>query len=653
MCGLAGYVGFNRLTASPDAVVRSMGDALTHRGPDDGGTWVDTEAEVALAHRRLSIVDLSPAGHQPMESASKRSVIGFNGEIYNCEELRAALKADGHSPRWRGHSDTELLLEAAEAWGIKTALERSVGMFALALYDKAERRLYLARDRIGEKPLYYGTIGASFAFSSEVKALAKHPSWTGEIDREALVLFMRYNNVPAPYSIYRNIRKLPQGTLLTFDCPSAQHTIETYWDALAVARNGLAHPFRGSAEEAASEVEALLLRSVREQMVADVPLGAFLSGGIDSSTTVALMQSLSSRPIKTFSIGFHIDAYDEAQHARAVAHHLGTDHTELYVTEKDALEVIPNLPKIYCEPFADSSQIPTYLVAKLARNAVTVSLSGDGGDELFSGYTRYALAHQVWRVLRLVPRGLRRTAHGAATSVSVGAWDNATRLIPQGRRPKRFGDKIYKAASILSADTLDAVHQTLVSHWQEPHKIIPRGREPDLGYLPDLHSDLRRMMYDDLVQYLPNDILVKVDRAAMAVSLETRIPMLDHRLVEFSWTLPDHILRFRGQSKWPLRRILGKYVPHTLTDRPKMGFGVPIDRWLRGELRDWAEDLLSEKRLTRDGFFEVSAVRKAWEEHKSGLRNNQYQLWCVLMFQDWLESTCANSAPAQSAATSA
>jgi asparagine synthase (glutamine-hydrolysing) len=640
MCGLAGFVGFKGLALPPDAVARSMADAIAHRGPDDWGTWIDAGAEVALAHRRLSIVDLSAAGHQPMHSESQRFVIVFNGEVYNHAELRAALESEKRAPRWRGHSDTEVLLAAAEAWGLKRALERSVGMFALALFDRAERLLYLARDRIGEKPLYYGRVGGSFAFASEVKSLTRHPLWTGEIDRDALALYLRYGNVPAPHSIYCGIRKLPPGVMAVLDCASGREAMDSYWDAAEVARNGLARPFRGSAEEAAREVESLLLRSIKDQMVADVPLGAFLSGGIDSSTTVALMQSLSDRKVKTFSIGFHIDDYDEAPHARAVARHLGTEHTELYVTERDALDVIPKLPAIYCEPFADPSQIPTYLVSKLARQAVTVALSGDGGDELFSGYTRYRLAHDVWRTLRLVPRGLRRATQRAATALSVGAWD----LIPGRLRPKQLGDKVAKAASVLSAETLDAVHRTLVSHWHEPQRVVLGAREPELGELPPFGSDMRRMMLDDLVQYLPNDILVKVDRAAMAVSLETRVPMLDHRLVAFSWSLPDEILRLGGQSKWPLRHILRKHVPDTLMDRPKMGFGVPIDRWLRGELRDWAEALLSPQRLAQDGLFEPQAVRAAWEDHAKGVRNNQYPLWCVLVFQEWLDANRAHAA---------
>ncbi len=637
MCGLAGFVGF-KSGGSPTEIALAMADAIRHRGPDDSGVWIDDRADIALAHRRLSILDLSPAGHQPMLSASGRFVLVFNGEIYNSDDLRATLAREGRAPAWRGHSDTEVLLEAAAAWGVRCALERATGMFALALFDRRERRLTLARDRLGEKPLYYGWIGDAFVFASELKSLQRHPAWTGEIDRDALALFLRHNNVPAPYSIYRGIRKLPPGSLLTLDLYTAREALEVYWDAAGLARRGSANPFKGSAEDAVERTQSLLREAIKGQMVADVPLGAFLSGGIDSSVVVALMQSVSERPVHTFSIGFDVKDYDEAPHAKAVARHIGTDHTELYLSEQAVLDVIPLLPRIYCEPFADSSQVPTYLVAKLARRHVTVSLSGDGGDELFSGYTRYGLAFGPWSLLGRVPAPLRRNAARAVTAVSPATWDKLFQRLPTTMAINRAGDKLHKAAAVVSAAPGDRLYEALISHWQEPDSILIGATEPQSRAFPTFGSDMRRMMFADLTGYLPDDILVKVDRAAMAVGLETRVPMLHHRLVEFSFTLPDAILRRGGKSKWPLRQILKRYMPDDLITRPKMGFAIPLDRWLRGELRPWAEDLLSEARLKRDAIFDPAPVRQAWKEHLSGTRNFQYKLWCVLMFQAWYQS---------------
>ena len=645
MCGLAGFAGFKDLKGEPAAIARSMGDAIAHRGPDDSGVWIDASAEVALSHRRLAIVDLSPAGHQPMHSHSQRFVIAFNGEIYNHREIRAALEREGAAPAWRGTSDTEVLLEAIEHWGLVRALEASVGMFAVALFDQKERRLFLARDRLGEKPLYYGRVGNTFLFGSEPKALAQHPAWTGEIDREALGLYMRYGNVPAPHSIYAGIRKLDSGAYLTLDLGTGKTTVERFWDAADYARRGVAQPFSGSPEEAVERAEALLKASLADQMIADVPLGAFLSGGVDSSTVVALMQSMSTRPVRTFTIGFHAEGYDEAQHAKAVARHLGTDHTELYVTEREALDVVGRLPHIYCEPFADASQIPTYLVSKLARQHVTVSLSGDGGDELFSGYTRYAVAHDMWPWLGKIPSPARRALAQAIRAVSPGAWDAAAKVVPRKLRPSRVGDKLHKSSSVIGAGSEGDLYTALISQWPDPSAIVLGMRESNGGRaMPQLWSLTRSMMLADLTGYMQDDVLVKVDRASMAVALEGRVPMLDHRLVEFSLTLPDALLRRDGQSKWILRQILHRHVPRELTERPKMGFSVPIDRWLRGDLRDWAEDLLDEKRLAQEGMLNASAVRAAWAEHQSGRRNLQQQLWTVLMFQAWLRSiTPANA----------
>jgi asparagine synthase (glutamine-hydrolysing) len=639
MCGLTGFIGFRNISAPPEAVATAMAQTIAHRGPDDSGIWIDADAEIAMAHRRLSIVDLSPAGHQPMHSACERYVLVFNGEIYNHQEIRRSLEREEKVPQWAGQSDTEVLLAATSAWGLKRALEKSTGMFALALFDRQERQLYLARDRLGEKPLYYGQARSTFLFGSEVKALKRHPDWIGEIDRDALVLFLRHNNVPAPRSIYKGIKKLPPATILRLDLPSGQEESELYWDVSQVAQHGQSSPFDGTADEATDHVERLLRNAVGNQMIADVPLGAFLSGGVDSSTVVALMASLSTQPVRTFSIGFDAKGYNEAHHANSVARHLRTDHTELYVTERDALDVIPRLPEIFCEPFADSSQIPTFLVSKLARQSVTVSLSGDGGDELFSGYTRYRFANTTWPWLSKTPLALRRAIASAITAVSPKAWNRATALpltmLPQRSRLMRPGDQIHKAACIVRSSSANELYRALISQWQYPASIVIGGTEPTATRTSPMNGLARQMMFADLNGYLPNDILVKVDRAAMAVGLETRVPMLDHRVVEFSCRLPHDILTKDGQSKWPLRKILDRYVPRDLIDRPKMGFGVPIDTWLRGDLREWAEDLLCETRLLQEGFFNPGEVREAWSQHLSGQRNMQYQLWCVLMFQAW------------------
>ncbi len=643
MCGIVGLLGWSEGGSANAEVIRHMASALAHRGPDDEGVWSEPEAGIALAHRRLAIVDLSPAGHQPMFSHCGRYVIAFNGEIYNHALIRTQLDAEAHYA-WQGHSDTEVLLAAVIRWGVKQALAKCVGMFAFALWDRRERALVLARDRMGEKPLYYGRIGKVFGFASELKALRAHPGWAAEVNRDALALLMRHNYVPAPYTIYQGVLKLRPGHVLFLGQNSKEPRIEAYWRADDAARQGREHPFRGTPEEAVDALEGLLRQSLEGQMIADVPLGAFLSGGIDSSTVVAAMQSLSPKPIRTFAIGFHQPDYNEAEHAKGVARHLGTDHVELYVTEREALDVIPKLPEIYCEPFSDSSQIPTYLVSKLAREHVTVSLSGDAGDELFSGYTRYGLADSMWKRLSRVPASLRRAAAGFVTLPPPAVYDSLARplmqLMSERRRQARLGDKVHKAAGLLALGTPGEVYLHLCSHWSAPERLVLGAKElPTMltGYepLPDLAGNVERMMYTDLVSYLPDDILVKVDRAAMAVSLETRVPFLDHRIVEFALSLPLSILRANNTPKWPLRQLLYRHVPKHLVDRPKMGFGVPIDSWLRGDLRDWAEDLLSERRLKSDGFFDLTLVRRVWDEHLSGRRNHQYLLWDVLMFQGW------------------
>ena len=653
MCGLAGFIGGD-WSGGPERVAglaREMSRVIRHRGPDSSGHWLDQDSRLALAHARLAIVDLSPAGDQPMISGSGRYVVSYNGEIYNHLGLRRRLETEGRAPAWAGHSDTETLLAAIEAWGLPQALELAVGMFAFALWDRAERRLVLARDRLGEKPLYYGWQGIGsnvvFLFASELKALSRHPLFEGQVSRRALSLFMRHNYVPAPWSIYEGINKLPPGCYLTLDQGSRVPNLHSYWSGAAVATEGVANPLRLSANEAVDELERHLLDAVGQQMVADVPLGAFLSGGVDSSTVVALMQAQSARPVKTFTIGFHETDYNEAEHAKAVARHLGTDHTELYVTAEEAQSVIPRLPVIYDEPFADSSQVPTRLVAELARQHVTVSLSGDAGDELFGGYNRYILTQSLWRKLAAVPRPLRSAMAGALTSLSPTRWNMIAGavqpLLPAKARLSVPGDKIHKGAAVLASHSPAELYLGLVSLWRDPASVVIGGEEPPTmltGAMPPLDGlgVIERMMALDMLTYLPDDILAKVDRAAMSVSLETRVPFLDHRIVEFAWRLPLDCKLRDGKSKWALRQVLYRHVPAEIIERPKMGFGVPIGDWLRGPLRDWAEALISPERLAAEGYFRPEPIRRIWAEHLAGRANMQHLLWCVLMFQAWLEA---------------
>lgn len=626
-----------------------MSDRLYHRGPDDQGHWQDKTAGIALGHRRLSIIDLTAEGHQPMHSASGRYVLAYNGEIYNFKVIKTELEGSGQAPVWRGHSDTEVLLAAIDAWGINEALKKSVGMFAFALWDRQENSLTLARDRVGEKPLYYGWQNDVFLFGSELKSLKVHPQFQGEIDRDALSLYMRHNYIPAPWSIYRNIRKLLPGTLITIPIESelfrnrSLSQPESYWSLVEVAEHGVADPFSGTEQDAINQLEQLLQQSVAGQMLADVPLGAFLSGGYDSSLVVALMQAQAEKPVKTFTIGFNESDYNEAQHAKAVASHLGTEHTELYVTPDEAMAVIPDLPALYDEPFADSSQIPTYLVSRLARQHVAVSLSGDGGDELFGGYNRYFMGTALWNRLKPFPAWSRRLGADLITAVSPATWDKFTsvfgRILPNELSAGRAGDKLHKLASVFPVAGEDELYLKLLSHWDNPQHVVINSEEPStvISQATDLDHFIHRMMCIDAIGYLPGDILVKVDRAAMGVSLESRIPLLDHRLVEFAWQLPLSMKVRDGKGKWLLRQILYQKVPQSLLDRPKMGFGIPIDSWLRGPLREWAEELLSEHRLKHEGFFNPAPIREKWEEHQSGKRNWQYHLWDVLIFQQWLE----------------
>ena len=653
MCGIAGFWDtthrFNNDEA--EAALLGMTSAIRHRGPDDEGHFFDKSAGLGLGFRRLSIVDLSQEGHQPMTSASGRYVIVFNGEIYNHTRLRPELEKAGFA--FRGHSDTEVLLAAIEHWGIEAALDRFIGMFAFALWDRKEHMLTLARDRLGIKPLYCGWVAGKFAFASELKALTALPGFDNPVDRDALCLFLRHNVVPAPYSIYRNIGKLMAGTLLRIDAAFAakpmaaaslaQHA-KPYWSARAVAEAGADNRLTLRDDEAIAQLDTLLRDAVALRMQADVPLGALLSGGVDSSTVVALMQAQSTRPVQTFSIGFNERDYDEAQHARAVAQHLGTEHHELYATPQDALAVVPLLPTMFDEPFADSSQIPTYLVSQMARRNVTVALTGDGGDELFGGYNRYFWGAGLRRWMNRVPYAARHA--GASLLRANDAWfgkalERTMPLLPRRLQLKNPKNKASILADMLGARTDDERYRYLISHWRDPASVVLDGREP-LTQLSDtvqraaLADPVERMMFADLITYLPDDILTKVDRASMAVSLEARVPLLDHRVAEFAWRIPMAQKVRNGQGKWLLRQVLYKYVPRELIERPKMGFGVPIEHWLRGPLREWAEALLDEKRLIKEGYFDPKPIRTMWQGHIAGRLNEHYRLWDVLMFQAWL-----------------
>ena len=626
MCGLTGYWK-NGAAGDPglEEQIGRMTATLVHRGPDGAGTWIDRECGLALGFRRLAILDLTPAGHQPMTSASGRYVIVFNGEVYNFAELRKEL--EGHGTAFRGGSDTEVMLAAIEAWGLENAVRRFAGMFAFALWDRKERGLALVRDRLGKKPLYYGWAGGTLLFGSELKALRAHGDFRAEIDRSALTLFLRHGAVPAPYCIYQGIRQLPPACIVRLLAPDAPSEPVPYWSLREVAERGMREPFAASAAEATERLDALLREAVRVRMIADVPLGAFLSGGIDSSTVVALMQAQSTRPVRTFSIGFDESGFDEAGHAQAVAKHLGTEHTELYVTSAEAQAVIPRLPEIYDEPFADSSQIPTFLLAQLTRRDVTVGLSGDGGDELFAGYLRYAETEQYWRKLSRVPAVVR---HGIGKC--LGGLGSGTRL---GRRLRRLAD-------IFHCETPNELYCRFISHWKNPAEVVIGGFEPPTAFTdsarwPDGGGIIERAQFIDAVSYLPEDIFTKVDRASMAANLEARAPLLDHRVVEFAWTLPRALKIRDGQVKWILREVLHRYVPRAIYHRPKMGFNVPTGAWLRGPLREWAEALLDARRLRAEGYFHPAPIREKWAEHLRGESNWEYYLWDVLMFQAWLE----------------
>ena len=638
MCGLTGILDSAAGGPLADAA-KAMTGTLVHRGPDADGIWSDDPAGIALGHRRLSIIDLSEAGAQPMASACGRYVIAYNGEVYNAEDLRRELAESGDAPNYRGHSDTEVILAMIARFGVRRAVEKLIGMFAFALWDREERSLVLARDRIGIKPLYWGEADGLFLFASEMKAFPAHPRFKAEIDPAALAAYMRYNYIPAPVSIYKGVSKLPPGCLL-FKRTGEEARVERYWDLRRIAHDGQASPRDLSDVDAIDEADRLIGDAVKRRMISDVPLGAFLSGGIDSSTVAALMQAQSDRPVRTFSIGFDVDGFNEAPHAAAVAKHLGTDHTELYVDPNQALDVIPRLPDYYDEPFADSSQIPTYLVSELTRRHVTVALSGDGGDEVFAGYTRYSWGDLLRRRTGRIPRPIRAAGAGLLHSLSEDTWDKLLSVLPARYLPSHPGQKVHKLADVLALPDDMALYRRLITAWGDPSELVPGAVEtPTVAWDDTARRDMppfmECMQMLDTLTYLPDDILCKVDRASMAVSLEARVPLLDHRVVEFAWSLPRRMRVRNNQGKWLLRRVLDKYVPPAIIDRPKMGFGIPVDHWIKGPLRDWAEDLLSPKALSDGGLLNPEPIRHAWDEHLAGTRNRTTELWCVLMFQAW------------------
>lgn len=648
MCGFAGFLTAGQFN-HPDVIpilLKIMNSAITHRGPDAAGSWQDHESGIGLGHRRLSILELSEAGAQPMLSSCARYIIVFNGEIYNHLDLRVSLG----NKSWLGHSDTETLLAGFSVWGIKKTIERCIGMFAISVWDRYEQVLILTRDRLGEKPLYYGWQGlgkdACFLFGSDLASIKVHPSFSADISRDTLALYMRHGAIGAPHTIYQGIYKLLPGHILTVSLKEKEPKLEQYWSLSQVAEQGTASPFLGTEKGAVNTLEALMMDAVQKQMLSDVPLGAFLSGGIDSSTVVALMQAQSLRPVRTFTIGFHEEAYNEAVHAKNIAKHLGTDHTELYVTPQQALDVIPKLAGTFTEPFADSSQIPTFLVSQLARQHVKVALSGDGGDELFAGYTRYSMAQDLWLKLAKIPWALRFLGAKTFQALPIQTWDKFFSLLcsflPVNLSQIDFSNKLYKGAMAFKAKKIDELYLQMITHW-EPTQIVLGANEP-LTYLTGNKlslvnlNNIQRLMVLDAITYLPDTILVKIDRAAMAASLETRAPFLDHRVVEFAWHLPQNMKIRDGREKWALRQVLYHHVPKELIDRPKMGFGVPIDSWLRGPLRDWAEALLDESLIRQQGYLDPAPIRKKWLEHLSGRQNWQYLLWNILMFQDWLQN---------------
>jgi len=648
MCGLAGFFGKNRSKVDIERNLLNMGNVIAHRGPDDSGLWHEkNKFSIGFVHRRLSILDLSKAGHQPMTSGSDRYVISYNGEIYNHIKLRQLIdKKTDFKQVWKGHSDTETLLACIEIFGVQGALNRIVGMFAFALWDCKHNSLVLARDRMGEKPMYYGLQNDTLLFGSDLKSLKQHPDFQGEINREAIALLMRYSYIPAPSSIYTGIYKLPPGSYVVFESPKSLAKPKYYWSIADVASGDSLNKDSCNYEQAVDKLDALLGDSIESQMMSDVPIGAFLSGGVDSTAITALAQSQSTVPIKTFTIGFDEELYNEAQYAKKISKYLGTDHTELYVSSKDALNVIKKLPDIYTEPFADPSQIPTFLVSEMTRSHVTVGLSGDAGDEIFAGYNRYILMDQYWNNLDKTPYLIRKFISKGIDKISPDRLNklllHAQKILPIKYQQTNIGEKLHKASIALKAKTPDELYRSMISRWQNPESLVigVSHQQTVLSHTLSSNEDniVHKMMEIDSMTYLPDDILCKVDRASMFSGLESRAPFLDHRVVEFAWSLPLNYKIKNGVGKSILRDVLYKYVPKELIDRPKAGFGVPISDWLRGPLKEWANDLLNEDRLRSEGFFHVEPIKKIWLEHQQGVRNCQYQLWPILMFQLWLEN---------------
>ena len=648
MCGINGF--YSKSLSNFDDVIVKMNSTISHRGPDTNGAWSDKNSGIVLGHQRLSIIDVSSSGNQPMQSSSGRYILTYNGEIYNYLKIRKELEMNNPNIKWKGKSDTEILLESIDFWGIELTLQKIQGMFAFGIWDQKMRCLILARDRIGEKPLYYGWQGEGnnrvFLFGSELKALKVHPEFNGQINRDAIALQLRHNCIPAPYTIYKDIYKLLPGNYLELKHNDLKKELlsypKKYWSLTSSLMYGNKNQLKLNEDEIQKDLEKNLKISVKKQMISDVPIGAFLSGGVDSSIVVALMQSQSHQPVKTFTVGFNENEYNEAKFAKKIAKHLGTNHTELYVSPKTAMEVIPKISTIYDEPFSDSSQIPTFLVSQLTKQHVKVAISGDGGDELFGGYNRYKMSEKFSSIFRFMPFTLRKTLASTIQSISPHNLDKISRFIPILDQPTNFGDKIHKAADVLNTKNFSDIYYTLCSHWKNPTEIVLNSKEPGTlltKFKPNINylDTQQQMMALDFLTYLPDDILVKVDRAAMASSLETRVPFLDHNLIEYVFKIP-HSLKFRnGHGKWILKKILNQYVPKNLTERPKMGFEIPLGSWLRGPLRDWAENLLNEKRLNQENFFNTKLVRDKWLEHLNGKKNWHHHLWDILMFQAWLE----------------
>ena len=649
MCGINGF--YSNSKSKFNNIIEKMNYAISHRGPDSNGSWSDQKSGIVLGHQRLSIIDLSVAGSQPMQSNSGRFIITYNGEIYNHIEIRKELELSRYNLNWQGTSDTETLLEAIDFWGIEKALMKIEGMFSFGLWDKKNSSLTLVRDRMGEKPLYYGWQGDGenkvFLFGSELKSLKVHPEFKNQINRDAIALQLRHNCIPAPYSIYKDIYKLLPGHYLELKETDLNRALiphsKCYWSLTDTAIDGKKNQLKLDPIEIKKNLEKYLNLSVKKQMMSDVPIGAFLSGGIDSSFIVSKMQLYSNTPIKTFTIGFSEEEYSEAKYAKKIAQYLGTDHSELYVSSNKAMDVIPKLPNIYDEPFSDSSQIPTYLVAEIAKQNVKVALSGDGGDELFCGYNRHIISNKFKNIYHFMPFFIKKILSSGIQSLSPKSWDNISKFFPAFKNYSNFGDKIYKIANLLEAKKLDDLYLILSSHWQNPNEAVTYSKELETfitKYRPSLDNFniQEQMMVLDCITYLADDLLVKVDRASMSTSLETRAPFLDHKLIEYVWTIP-HSLKFRnGQGKFILKEILNQYVPKHLTEKPKMGFAVPIDIWLRGPLKDWASSLLNEKKLREENYFNQKLISNKWQEHLSGKRNWQYDLWNVLMFQSWNEA---------------